>query len=478
MTATTRCLSVVIPAYNEQSTVVDLLNRVLAQPAVGEVIVVNDGSGDATAEQVRTVDDDRVRLIDQPFNMGKGAALRRGFIEATLPYVIVQDADLEYDPNEYPRLLAPLLDGRADVVYGSRFAGGAERRVLFFWHSLGNKLLTLLSNMTTDLNLSDMETCYKIFRREVIQSIEINEDRFGFEPEITAKLARANWRIYEVSVSYDGRTYDEGKKIGWRDGVRAVYCIARYSKPLARFSTKPAVDGLVDEVDDELTATLHNLDSATNYADWVVGHFSEHLSGTVVEIGAGTGTMTERLEPLAERLVASDLSPARIADLHRRFDGNPKVDIVEGDAASVMSGGSYDGVVMINVLEHLGDDKGELEGIRKGLRPGGVVAIFVPAHAALYSEFDRRVGHFRRYSRSTLGTVLARAGFEIVDIRYVNQPGAIAWWLLAKTLRRTPTSGLFVKLYDTYAIPVIGKLEANRRPSFGQSLVAVGRAPR
>ncbi len=222
-------LSVVMPCYNELHTVAECVDAVLARPEVGEVLIVDDGSTDGTREVLAGFNDPRVRVILQPVNQGKGAALRRGFEEATRPFVIVQDADLEYDPNDYPRVLAPLLDGRADVVYGSRFAGGDAHRVLFFWHSLGNKILTLASNLFTDLNLTDMETCFKAFRREVIQSIAIEEDRFGFEPEITAKVAAANWRVFEVGISYNGRSYADGKKIGWRDGVRAFYCIVRYS---------------------------------------------------------------------------------------------------------------------------------------------------------------------------------------------------------------------------------------------------------
>ena len=203
---------------------------VLARPEVAEVVIVDDASTDGTRDILATVNDPRVRVFHQGHNQGKGAALRRGFAEATADFVIVQDADLEYDPAEYPRVLGPLLAGRADVVYGSRFAGGEAHRVLFFWHSLGNRVLTLASNAFTDLNLTDMETCYKAFRREVIQSIEIEENRFGVEPEVTAKVAAAGWRVYEVGISYNGRTYDEGKKIGWRDGVRAIVCIVRYSR--------------------------------------------------------------------------------------------------------------------------------------------------------------------------------------------------------------------------------------------------------
>jgi len=224
------CLSVVMPVFNEEATVRDCLAAVLARPEVAEVVIVDDASTDGTRDILATVDDPRVRVFHQGHNQGKGAALRRGFAEATADFVIVQDADLEYDPAEYPRVLGPLLAGRADVVYGSRFAGGEAHRVLFFWHSLGNRVLTLASNAFTDLNLTDMETCYKAFRREVIQSIEIEEDRFGVEPEVTAKVAAAGWRVYEVGISYNGRTYDEGKKIGWRDGVRAIICIVRYSR--------------------------------------------------------------------------------------------------------------------------------------------------------------------------------------------------------------------------------------------------------
>jgi glycosyltransferase involved in cell wall biosynthesis len=227
------CLSVVVPCYNEEATVAALIERVLASPWTAEVVVVDDGSTDGSrkvlSELVEQPGYERVRVFDQGHNQGKGAALRRGFREATADYVIVQDADLEYDPAEYGGLVQPLVDDQADVVYGSRFHSSHPHRVLYFWHYLGNKFLTLLSNMFTNLNLTDMETCYKVFRREVIQSIEIEEDRFGFEPEVTAKVAKGGWRVYELGIGYAGRTYDDGKKIGWRDGVRAVVCIVKYS---------------------------------------------------------------------------------------------------------------------------------------------------------------------------------------------------------------------------------------------------------
>jgi len=224
------CLSVVVPCFNESATIATTLKRVLDSPYTAEVIVVDDGSSDGSAEIVEGLGDPRVRVVRQPFNQGKGAAIRRGFKEAVQPYVIVQDADLEYDPSDYPSLVAPLLSGEADVVFGSRFMGGRPHRVLYFWHSLGNRFLTLLSNAFTNLNLTDMETGYKVFRREVLETFELEEDRFGIEPEMTAKAAAGKWRIYEVGISYKGRTYAEGKKIGWRDGVHAVQSIVRYSR--------------------------------------------------------------------------------------------------------------------------------------------------------------------------------------------------------------------------------------------------------
>jgi len=226
------CLSVVIPCYNERDTVAAVVERVLASPWTAEVIIVDDGSTDGTRDILAGLAEPRLRVLLQPYNQGKGAALRRGYAEATAPLVIVQDADLEYDPGEYGALVQPLLSDDADVVFGSRFISSRPHRVLYFWHSVGNRFLTTLSNVFTNLNLTDMETCYKVFRREVIQAIDLEEDRFGVEPEVTAKVAASpEWRVYEVGISYRGRTYAEGKKIGWRDGVRAVWCILKYSPP-------------------------------------------------------------------------------------------------------------------------------------------------------------------------------------------------------------------------------------------------------
>jgi glycosyltransferase involved in cell wall biosynthesis len=224
-----KCLTVVIPCFNEQNTIFELVERVLHQDCVQELVIVDDGSTDNSYKILLTIKDPRLKLISNSMNIGKGASVRKGFEIATSDYVLVQDADLEYSPEEYPRLLKPLEEGFADAVFGSRFLSFESRRALYFWHSMGNRILTFISNALTNIYLTDMETCYKVIRTEIARKLEIKENRFGLEPEITAKLARMNARIYEVAISYRGRTYAEGKKITWKDGLSAIRCVLKYN---------------------------------------------------------------------------------------------------------------------------------------------------------------------------------------------------------------------------------------------------------
>lgn len=473
-----RCLSVVVPCYNEAERVTDAIAAVLASPFVAEVVVVDDGSTDATAKLVESIAEaePRVRLVRQPCNLGKGAALRRGFSEVTAPYVIVQDADLEYDPGDWGTLLEPLMAGKADVVYGSRFHTSHAHRVLYYWHSVGNRFLTTLSNMATNLNLTDMETCSKAFRREVVQSIELQEDRFGFEPEITAKVAAGGWRVYEVGVTYDGRTYAEGKKIGWRDGVRAIWCIGRYSRPgeklAGRFNPQPAPLGF-DDADDELAPVLDVLEGADEYADWVASLLDDHLGSRILEIGGGIGSMTRRLAEHGE--VVTVEPSARAAEVLRQVAaGDERIEAVHGTVDDVPAGPAFDTAVLVNVLEHVPDDAGLLRAIRDRLDPHGRVVCFVPAHTWLHSSFDDRMGHVRRYRRSTLAEAFGAAGYVVDELRHVNAPGALAWFVGARVLGLTP-SRRTTAVYQRAVLPLVGRFESDRQPPFGQSLVVVAR---
>ena len=460
-------LSVVIPAFNEAKTIREIVARVLAVPVEKELLIIDDGSTDGTREMLRELDGrDGVRVFLQPVNQGKGAAVSVGFRHAAGDVVVVQDADLEYDPMEYLKLLAPIEQGHADVVYGSRFLGGGARRVLYFWHTIGNRFLTLASNMFTNLNLTDMETCYKMFRREVVQSMTIESRRFGIEPEITAKVARRGYRVFEVPISYYGRTYEEGKKIGLKDAFSALWTIIRHA---VREAEDPKNVGHV---------TLARMGKLEPYNRWLADRFEKSLGRRVLEIGAGFGNMTRHLTP-RELIIASDLDPVALEYLRGAFRDDPSIRIasyrfpLEPGQRRELEGLALDTVVCLNVLEHIEDDVSTLADLLAILKPGGRLVLIVPAHARLYSSLDVHLRHFRRYEKPELEKKIRDAGFVLEDCRFLNRPGVFGWYVNGRVLRRRVLPRGQLSLFKL-VLPLLRSEETNP-PSWGLSLLAIAR---
>jgi glycosyltransferase involved in cell wall biosynthesis len=439
-------LSILIPVYNERTVVERSLAQVLAAPLPEnmdrELVIVDDCSTDGTSDILDhlAASEPRIHLIRKKANEGKGAAVRTAIQHAHGDFSIVQDADLEYDPSEYPRLLRPLLDGHADAVFGSRYLAGEQTRVLPFWHSMINKGLTTLSNMFCNLNLTDMETCYKVFRTDLLKSIPIRSNRFGFEPEITMKCAKRKLRIYEVPISYHGRTYEEGKKIGWKDGIKALGVILHfwliddlYSEPYGR-------------------AFLNNLNGTPQYVNWLTRKLRPHLGDTVLEIGAGIGTITGRLMGKRLYYVAADSDPLYLHALGNRFLRTPNVEVRKLDPECAQdyqnAGGPFDTVLCVNVLEYAENPAAVLAPAREVLKPGGSIVVLVPQSHSLYGSIDRTLGHRRRFSAQEVRTLLEKQGFRVRDTSELNKIGKPAWWISSKVLRRKYISKLTLKIFD------------------------------
>jgi len=439
-------LSILVPVYNERTLVERSLEAVLNAPVPEnmdrEVVVVDDCSTDGTSVILDRLAaaNSNIRLHRHNVNQGTRAALRTAIEQATGDFCLIQDADLEYDPSDYPKLLRPLLDGRADAVFGSRYLAGEQMRILPYWHSQINKFLTRFSNMFCNLALTDMETCYKVFRTDLLKSIPIRSDRFGIEPELTMKCAKRKLRIYEVPISYHGRTYEEGKKIGWKDGLKAVGAILYF--------------WLVDDlyVQPYGRAHLNNLTGTPAYVSWVVNILRPYLGDSVLELGAGIGTMSGRLIGRRLQYFATERDPLYLHALRNRFLRTPHVQVRGLDPEQRQGyqelDRQFDTVLCLNVLEYAGQPQTVLESAASVLKPGGTLVVLVPQGPALFGSLDKTLGHHRRFARPELERMLTSAGFTIEHSHQLNRVSAPLWLLVSRVLGARQLSKITLKLFD------------------------------
>ena len=438
-------LSILMPVYNERTVIERCISLVLAAPLPEqmerELVIVDDRSTDGTWDILNRLAAARpeIRLFRHEVNRGKGAAVRTAIQKADGDFALIQDGDLEYDPSEYPRLLRPLLDGRADAVFGSRYLAGDQTRALLFWHTVINKGLTLLSNMFCNLALTDMETCYKVFRTDLLKSIPIRSDRFGFEPEIVMKSAKRRLRIYEVPISYHGRTYEEGKKIGWRDGLKALGVILKFWL-IDDLYTTPYGRGV-----------LNNMAGTPQYLNWLARTLRPHIGDRVLEIGAGIGTLTGRLMARRFEYLAGEKDALHLHALRNRFLRTPNVSVrrIDPDSPADFEGLSgFDTAICVNVLEFVEEPAATVGSLAGCIRPGGTLLLLVPQGPALMGSVDRGMGQKRRFRQDEVRKILAMHGLEVETVYNFNKAGAPSWWLFGKVLRRSKINKLTLKIFD------------------------------
>jgi glycosyltransferase involved in cell wall biosynthesis len=470
-------LSVLVPVYNEQFLVTASLDRLKMLESSPEleriqIIVVDDCSRDRTAQVLRDYEAavrNRARsriewlFLRHPANRGKGAAVRTALAHATCEISVIHDADLEYHPSDLLKIVRVFEEEHADAVFGSRFAGGETRRALLFRHELGNRLLTFLTNMVTNINLTDMETCYKAVRTDLLKSIPIVSNDFRLEPELAIKLAKRDARIFEVPISYSGRTYQEGKKINWRDGVRALAAIARFG----------ASDHIYN-ADEHGSQILGRLARAPRFNAWMAETIAPFCGQRVLEIGSGIGNLTRRLIP-REQYVASDVNPLYLHSLNGLTVDRPYLDVTFTDVTKGHSfpkiDGGFDTVICLNVIEHVEDDVAALRNIRDVLAPNGKAIVLVPQGPEIMGTLDEVLGHKRRYTRETFTKLASDAGFEIRNLIMFNRVGRPAWWLNGKVLRRREF-GLGQILALNALTPVFRRVD-EKLPFDALSLIAV-----
>jgi glycosyltransferase involved in cell wall biosynthesis len=468
---TFRKLSVLMPVYNEARTLRTIVHRVLNAPIplAIELVIVDDASTDGSRELIDELAaaDGRIRPLFHEHNQGKAGAIRTAIAAMTGDLALVQDADLEYNPNDYPVLLQPMLDGIADAVFGSRFLSGSHRRVMCFWHTLANQLLTLLCNVLNNINLTDMETGYKLVRADVLKSIPLTSSGFAFEPELTTKLAQWGLRLCEVPISYAGRTYAEGKKITWKDAFKALWSMVKYRFFSQRFTTH------------EGFFILQSVRKARSFNRWLVQRIRPFVGQRVVEGGCGIGNLSEHFLD-RDRLLCLDNDPFYTERIGRHYGHLANVSVHDADLQNLMNYRQVresrpDTVVCINVLEHIEQDEKTLRGFYDVLQPGGHAIILVPAHPGLYTEVDRALGHCRRYTHDELYRKMRDAGFEVAHIEGFNRLGSLGWYVSGKWLGKTTLSPGQMKLYDRL-VPIARLIEHVPVLPY-LSLIAVGRKP-
>jgi len=452
-------LSIIIPVYNELNTVLEVVRRVQNESHEKEILIVDDGSNDGTIELLRQIKSENIKILFHDTNKGKGAAIRTAIKYITGDITIIQDADLEYYPDEYGILINKIVEGKADVVYGTRFLG--SHRVFHFYHYLGNLLINLIANFILDANLTDLMTGYKAFKTSTLKKLILQANRFGIEAEITAEIFKRKLRLFEVPISYEGRGYEEGKKIRWMDFFSCVYWLI-----------KSMFRGI-----DIGTETLLRIKLMRNNNNWVYHKMEPFLGKKILELGSGIGTISKYLVSYGREVILTDINKEYLSYLNNRFIGNPFVRIIEIDINNIdekFKNEKVDTILGVNVLEHIEKDLELLRNLRQILIKDGRLLLLIPAHNVLFGVFDKNLQHYRRYSKKELIDKLTNAGFSLEKIEYMNFLAAIGWFIEYKIFKRKHMAKIKIQFVDKL-IPIIALVEKYIKFPFGLSLIVIAK---